>query len=158
MEAGKIAGLTLKLASLPTLSDQPKVVLMLKYLLPAMMLFSSLSIAAQNEPKEIVYYGFAPDIVTNYISGNRRSLGYIRVTVELMIEDKAFLPDIEHHEPLILDIIYGVISKQPEDKIKSLTGREEIRLDILDKLQQAMKRESGKTMIRDLLFTKYLYQ
>jgi flagellar protein FliL len=131
---------------------------MLKYLLPAMMLFSSLSIAAQSEPKEIVYYGFDPDIVTNYISGNRRSLGYIRVTVELMIEDKAFLTDIEHHEPLILDIIYGVISKQPEDKIKSLTGREEIRLAILEKLQQAMKRESGKTMIRDLLFTKYLYQ
>jgi flagellar protein FliL len=131
---------------------------MLKYLLPAMMLFSSLSIAAQSEPKEIVYYGFDPDIVTNYIAGNRRSLGYIRVSVELMLEDKAFLPDIEHHEPLILDIIYGVISKQPEDKIKSLTGREEIRLDILEKLQQAMKRESGKTMIRDLLFTKYLYQ
>lgn len=134
---------------------------MLKHLLLHLMLsilLLSLPTYAQEEPKEVVYYGFDPDIVTNYISGNRRSLGYIRITVELMIEDKAFLPAIEHHEPLILDIIYGTISKQPEDKIKSLTGREEIRMALLEKLQQAMKKEAGDSMIRDILFTKYLYQ
>ena len=115
---------------------------------------------AANTPMKAnyAYYGFDPDIVTNYISGNRRSLGYIRVTVELMIEDKAYLSSIEHHEPLILDIIVSTFNKQPEEKIKSLTGREEIRLTILDKLQQAMKKEAGQSMIKDILFTKYLYQ
>ena len=136
---------------------------MLKSVLNSLLLSVSLlvvapSALAQEQPNEIVYYGFDPDIVTNYISGNRRSLGYIRISVELMLEDKRFLPAIEHHEPLILDIIYGTISKQPEDKIKSLTGREEIRLNLLDKLQQAMKKEAGETIIRDILFTKYLYQ
>ncbi len=131
---------------------------MLRALLFSLLLLTTLPVLAQDKPKEIVYYGFDPDIVTNYISGNRRSLGYIRITVELMIEDKSFLPSVEHHEPLILDIIYGTISKQPEDKIKSLTGREEIRLAILEQLQQAMKKEAGDTIIRDLLFTKYLYQ
>ncbi len=131
---------------------------MLRSLLFSLLLLAALPTLAQNKPKEIVYYGFDPDIVTNYISGNRRSLGYIRITVELMIEDKSYLPAVEHHEPLILDIIYGTISKQPEDKIKSLTGREEIRLALLEKLQQAMKKEAGETIIRDLLFTKYLYQ
>ena len=127
-------------------------------LLSASLLAITPATLAQEQPNEIVYYGFDPDIVTNYISGNRRSLGYIRISVELMLEDKRFLPAIEHHEPLILDIIYGTISKQPEDKIKSLTGREEIRQNLLDKLQQAMKKEAGETIIRDILFTKYLYQ
>lgn len=131
---------------------------MLKTLPLCLLLLAALPSQAQEQPKEVVYYGFDPDIVTNYISGNRRSLGYIRITVELMLEDKSFLPAIEHHEPLILDIIYGTISKQPEDKIKSLTGREEIRLALLDQLQQAMKREAGNPIIRDILFTKYLYQ
>lgn len=131
---------------------------MLKILPLCLLLLITLPATAQEQPKEVVYYGFDPDIVTNYISGNRRSLGYIRITVELMLEDKAFLPAIEHHEPLILDIIYGTISKQPEDKIKSLTGREEIRLALLDQLQQAMKKEAGNPIIRDILFTKYLYQ
>ncbi|MDX5407361.1 MAG: flagellar basal body-associated protein FliL [Chromatiaceae bacterium] len=131
---------------------------MLKILPLCLLLLAALPTQAQEQPKEVVYYGFDPDIVTNYISGNRRSLGYIRITVELMLEDKSFLSAIEHHEPLILDIIYGTISKQPEDKIKSLTGREEIRLALLDQLQQAMKREAGNPIIRDILFTKYLYQ
>lgn len=146
-----------------TLFYQLKVILMIKrlllsFLLSAPLLLMPLPSVGQDIPKEIVYYGFDPDIVTNYISGNRRSLGYIRVTVELMIEDKAFLPAIEHHEPLILDIIIGMFTKQPEDKIKSLTGREEIRLAILQKLQETMKKEAGEPMIRDILFTKYLYQ
>ncbi len=154
--------LTLLLVSLPPFILQPKVILMIKSLLLSLvlsvpLLFATLPAVAQ-QPKEIVYYGFDPDIVTNYISGNRRSLGYIRVTVELMIEDKSYLGAIEHHEPLILDLIIGTFTKQPEDKIKSLTGREEIRLAILDKLQQAMKKETGNAMIRDILFTKYLYQ
>ncbi len=114
--------------------------------------------SAQQQPPEFVYYGFDPDIVTNYVSGNRRSLGYVRVTVELMVIDKRHLPTIEHHEPLILDTIIGILSKQSEDKVKSLTGREEIRTAILTKLQEVLRRETGDAMIKDLLFTKYLYQ
>lgn len=131
---------------------------MLKPLLLCLSLLTAMPVVAKQEPKEVIYYGFDPDIVTNYVSGNRRSLGYIRVTVELMVEDKAYLPAVEHHEPLILDIIIGIFTKQPEDKIKSLTGREEIRLAILEKLQQAMKKEAGESIIQDILFTKYLYQ
>ena len=43
---------------------------------------------AQQPPAEVVYYGFDPDIVTNYVSENRRSLGYLRVSVELMLPNK----------------------------------------------------------------------
>ncbi|MDX1537567.1 flagellar basal body-associated protein FliL [Arsukibacterium sp.] len=114
--------------------------------------------SARQQEAEFVYYGFDPDIVTNYVSGNRRSLGYVRVTVELMVTDKSFLPAIEHHEPLILDTIIGILSKQTEDNVKSLTGREQIRTAILTKLQEVLKRETGNAIIKDLLFTKYLYQ
>ncbi|MBV2130115.1 flagellar basal body-associated protein FliL [Arsukibacterium indicum] len=114
--------------------------------------------SARQQEAEFVYYGFDPDIVTNYVSGNRRSLGYVRVTIELMITDKRFLPAIEHHEPLILDTIIGILSKQTEDNVKSLTGREQIRTTILTKLQEVLKRETGDAIIKDLLFTKYLYQ
>ncbi|MDP4536292.1 flagellar basal body-associated protein FliL [Alkalimonas collagenimarina] len=120
-------------------------------------LFAAPSQARQNE-QDIVYYGFDPDIVTNYVTSGRRSLGYIRVTVELMVADRRYLADIEHHEPLILNTIIRIFNQQHEDKIKSLTGREEIRQTILQELQQILERETGQQMLRDLLFTKYLYQ
>lgn len=113
---------------------------------------------AQQPPAEVVYYGFDPDIVTNYVSENRRSLGYLRVSVELMLPNKELLKTIEYHEPLILDTIISILSKQPEQRVKSLSGREEIRLQILEQLQTVMKRETGQTIVQDILFTKYLYQ
>lgn len=115
-------------------------------------------VKAQQQTQEVVYYGFDPDIVTNYVTENRRSLGYLRVSVELMLPDKELLKTIEYHEPLILDTIISTLSKQPEQKVKSLSGREEIRQLILEQLQTAMKRETGQTIIQDVLFTKYLYQ
>lgn len=113
---------------------------------------------AQQPPAEVVYYGFDPDIVTNYVSENRRSLGYLRVSVELMLPNKELLKTIEYHEPLILDTIISILSKQPEQRVKSLSGREEIRLQMLEQLQTVMKRETGQTIVQDILFTKYLYQ
>jgi flagellar FliL protein len=120
-------------------------------------LFSA-PIQARQSEQDIVYYGFDPDIVTNYVTSGRRSLGYIRVTIELMVADRKYLPDIEHHEPLILNTIIRIFNQQHEDKIKSLTGREEIRQTILQELQQTLERETGEKMLRDILFTKYLYQ
>lgn len=133
----------------------------LKYAL-LVLLLSSPAHAQQQPPQQtgsdIVYYGFDPDIVTNYVAESKRTLGYIRVSVELMLPGKEMLPVIEYHEPIILDTIIGILSKQPEKKIKSLTGREEIRQQIIDQLQKTLQRETGQTIIQDVLFTKYLYQ
>ncbi len=115
------------------------------------------AVPATNKAK-VVYYGFDPDIVTNYVTTGQKSLGYVRVTMELMIKDEKFLPLVEHHEPMILNAIVGVFGKEQEDSIKSLTGREEIRLKILNQLNELMKKETGAAVVQDVLFTKYLYQ
>jgi flagellar FliL protein len=107
---------------------------------------------------KIVYFGFDPDIVTNYVTTGQKSIGYVRVTMELMIKDEKYLPLVEHHEPMILNAIVGVFGKENEDTIKSLTGREEVRIKILNKLNELMKKETGVAVIQDVLFTKYLYQ
>jgi flagellar FliL protein len=50
-----------------------------------------------------------------------------------------------------------ILSKEPEESIKSLTGREEIRKRCADKLKALLKEETGNDIIREVLFTKYLY-
>jgi len=134
----------------------------LRVLLPLifapLLLLTALPAQAQKNVPEVVYYGFDPDIVTNYVTENRRTLGYLRVSVELMLPSRDMLKTIEYHEPLILDTIIGILSKQSEEKVKSLHGREEIRLIILEQLQQVLRRETGQPMVQDVLFTKYLYQ
>jgi flagellar FliL protein len=107
---------------------------------------------------KVVYHGFDPDIVTNYVTDGQKSLGYVRVTMELMIKDEKLLEIVEHHEPLILDAIVNVFGKEMDTTIKSLQGREEVRMKILQKVNELLKKETGSELVQDVLFTKYLYQ
>jgi len=113
--------------------------------------------AAPAKPK-VSYYGFTNDIVTNYVTAGAKDLGYVRITMELMIKDEKYLPIIEHHDPMIQATIVKIFGKEPADKVKSLTGREEIRLEILNEVHAILKKETGDELVKDVLFTKYLYQ
>ncbi|PSU99473.1 flagellar basal body-associated protein FliL [Photobacterium leiognathi subsp. mandapamensis] len=109
-----------------------------------------------NQP-QITYYTLEPDITTNYVTQGKR-LGYIRLQIDLMIRDQKYLTEIEYHTPLIRDAIIEIVSKQPEAKIKSLTGREEIRRACQDQVNRLLLAETRHQPVAELLFTKFLYQ
>ena len=117
-------------------------------------LFSALPAKAESA---VGYYGFEPDIITNYIGQSSKKLGYVRVTVDLMLNDVSNIEVVEHHMPLLRDAIVQILSKESEETIKSLTGREEIRQRCANKLKTLLKEETGQEIVRDVLFTKYLY-
>ncbi|MGL4713682.1 MAG: flagellar basal body-associated protein FliL [Shewanella sp.] len=113
--------------------------------------------APATTPKgEYAYYGFDPEIVTNYIS-NRKKLGFVKISVELMVKSPDDLVTIERHNPLLRAAIVEVLGNQSEEKIKSLTGREEIRRECFEMVNNLITQESGKPVIVNLLFTSYLY-
>ena len=121
-------------------------------------MLSSAGTALAQERANYAYLGLEPEIVTNYISESAKKLGYVRVSVELMIHDVSLLEVAEHHMPLLRSTAIEIFGQQPEEKVKSLTGREEIRLAILKALQEHMKQETGGEVIKNVIFTKYLYQ
>ena len=73
-----------------------------------------------------------------------------------MIKNAANLQTVEHHAPLLRDAIIEILGKEPEEKIRSLTGREEVRIKCIREIKLRLKRETGKEIIQDVLFTKYL--
>ncbi|KZN46788.1 flagellar basal body-associated protein FliL [Pseudoalteromonas luteoviolacea] len=126
------------------------------HLLLIALLVSTLSFKLKAE-STVGYYGFEPDIITNYIGQSNKKLGYVRVTIDLMLDDISNIAVVEHHTPLLRDAIVQILSKEPEETIKSLTGREEIRQRCAAKLKTLLKEETGQEIIREVLFTKYLY-
>ena len=107
--------------------------------------------------KNYAYFSLEPEIVTNYLGSSARKLGFVRVSIELMLEDAEFLEAAEHHSPLIRAATIEVFGGQPEEKVRSLTGREDIRRNCLEKIKALMIRETGSEMVKDVIFTKYLY-
>ena len=107
--------------------------------------------------KSYAYFSLEPEIVTNYLGSSARKLGFVRVSIELMLEDPDFLEAAEHHSPLMRAAAIEVFGSQPAERVKSLTGREDIRRTCLEKLKQLMLRETGSEMIKDVIFTRYIY-
>lgn len=104
---------------------------------------------------DYAYYGFEPSIITNYVSVKKK-MGYVRISVELMIENSSNFEIVEHHAPLLRDAIITIIGQQPESKIKSINGRHEIQRLCEDKIKALLKKETGGTLIKKLLFTQWL--
>lgn len=117
------------------------------------MLFSIITLPAK--AVEYVYFGFEPDIITNYVA-TKKKLGYVRLTVELMMEDSNNLEIIEHHAPLLRDAIITIIGQQPEDKVRSIRGRNEIKDMCEEKVKSLLTQETGKPVIKKILFTQWL--
>jgi flagellar FliL protein len=120
-----------------------------------LLLLASLSISLDTKAADYAYFGFEPQIITNYVAVKKK-MGYVRLTVELMIEDSSNYEAVEHHSPLLRDAIINIIGQQPEAKIKSINGRHEIQKLCEDKVKELLKQETGKTLIKKLLFTQWL--
>ena len=133
-----------------------KIILLLASLL-TILSYHSVVNGQEVTRKSFAYFSLEPDIVTNYLGSSARKLGFIRVTIELMLEDSDLLEAAEHHSPLMRAATIEVFGSQPAEKVKSLTGREDIRRNCLEKLQELMLKETGSKMIKDVIFTKYLY-
>ena len=116
-------------------------------------------IMAQEESgtPRLAYFTLEPDLTTNFYT-QEKQLGYIQVRIDIMVANETDLPLIEKHQPLIRDAVIELLGKQTEETIKSLAGREDLRKSLVEELNSILLPETGKTVIADLLFTKYLYQ
>ncbi len=124
------------------------------------MSFTSWMAHAQQESASpnYAYIALDPDIVTNYAGDNSKKLGYLKVTVEVMLDNPEYIMAIEHHMPLLRATAIEIIGAQSEQKVRSLTGREEMRREIMNEFRGLLLRETGKEMVKDIIFTKYLRQ
>ncbi|MFB9137479.1 flagellar basal body-associated protein FliL [Vibrio sp. AK197] len=132
-----------------------------RYLAQIMIIVSTCiafpSIASEEGQDKLAYFTLEPDLTTNFYTKGKQ-LGYIQVRIDIMVAREADLALIEQHQPLIRDAIVELLGKQSEDTIKSLAGREDLRKNLVEHLNNILLPEVGRTIIADLLFTKYLYQ
>lgn len=126
---------------------------MIRALLASLLLMFG-SVASQ--AADYTYFDFEPDLITNYISDGP-NIGFVRLTVSIQVASAADLTLVQTHEPLLRSALVEYIGEQPENRVKSLEGREEIRKACFELVNTLLERETKKKLATDLLFTKYLY-
>ncbi len=120
-------------------------------------LFLSSFAMAKDAKAQYRYFTLEPEITTNFITQGTQ-LGYIKVKINLMVNQDDRLEMVQKHEPLILDAVIEVLNQESEANIKSTAGKEAIRQAMLAKINQILLEETGETVLNDLFFTQYLYQ
>ncbi|RTZ13798.1 flagellar basal body-associated protein FliL [Vibrio aquaticus] len=115
------------------------------------------ALAEDESAPKLAYFTLEPDLTTNFFTKGKK-LGYIQVRIDIMVASEADLKVIEQHQPLIRDAVIELLGRQSEETITSLAGREDLRKTLVSQLNETLLPETGKTIIADLLFTKYLYQ
>ncbi|MFY2510332.1 flagellar basal body-associated protein FliL [Vibrio pectenicida] len=121
-------------------------------------ILSSLPLLAEESGEDkLAYFTLEPDLTTNFYTKGKK-LGYIQVRIDIMVANSTDLSVIEQHQPLIRDAVIELLGKQSADTITSLAGREDLRKTLVERLNAILLPETGRTVIADLLFTKYLYQ
>ncbi|MCA1767322.1 MAG: flagellar basal body-associated FliL family protein, partial [Idiomarina sp.] len=92
-------------------------------------IFLWLSSVSAASAQDVAYYGFEPDITTNYLKeGNDYRLGFIRVAVEVMVPDPSYISVVEHHAPLLRNAFVSILSTATERQVRTMTGRDQLRL------------------------------
>jgi flagellar FliL protein len=127
---------------------------MFKYLFFFSFLLTLSANISPAKASDYAYFGFEPDIITNYVAVKKK-MGYVRLTVELMVEGDN-LTIVEHHSPLLRDAIINIIGQQSEAKVKSIKGRAEIQLECEEQVKELLIKETGEPLIKKLLFTQWL--
>lgn len=124
-------------------------------LLLTLCLFSTTA----NAQDSVAYYGFEPDITTNYLKeGNDYRLGFVRVAVEVMVSEPSYVGVVEHHAPLLRDEFISILGTATERQVRTMTGRDQLRLKCLERAQELLAQETGNPVIKEVIFTKYIYQ
>lgn len=105
----------------------------------------------------ISYYDLAPEIVTNYSSQGHK-VGYVRVRIQIMVPSPEELEVVTHHAPMIRDIVIKVLNNKTKEEIASPSGRDMIQTECKTQVELFMQQEEQRKVIKDLLFTNYIYQ
>lgn len=132
-----------------------------KILLALMMLVAPLLCAEEEEEGKteeaapvMNYYQIKPSLVANLAGGGK----YIRCDVQLMTTDGGFFEDLKLHGPALRHSLLLLLSEQDGKRIKTVSGKEELRKKALSEIGKLMQDLSGKNELKALFFTTFFVQ
>jgi flagellar FliL protein len=133
---------------------------MLKRLLPLLLMIvltpAALASAKKEEPAApSEYIELKPAFVTNYGSG---AIHFLKADVTLRVPDPQMTQAVLRHLPQIRHTLVMLLSRQEEQDIATMEGKEQLRQEALAAVRAVIEAEEGKPGVEDLLFTGFILQ
>ena len=124
-------------------------------LLGCVFVFISAAMGEEEEKVSTSYLQIKPSIVTNY--GGAGKLRYFKSDISLRVVS-ADEERVAWHLPYIRSELVSLFSRQDEAALTTREGKEGLRQQALEAVQEVLQEEEGAPMIEDLLFTNFIIQ
>ncbi|HEY3699080.1 MAG TPA: flagellar basal body-associated FliL family protein [Spongiibacteraceae bacterium] len=103
------------------------------------------------------YFEIKPALITNY--GGPGPIHFLKVEISLRLDKDAEASSlVMHHMPHIRHELVMLFSRQSEDNLATMQGKEQLRQDALSAVQKVLETEEHKKLVGDLLFTNFVIQ
>ncbi len=110
----------------------------------------------EEQLKEYAYLAFEKPLVVNFQAEDGKTR-FLKADVSLMLEkDKE--DEIKKHLPKIEHVVNMVFSRQKFETLLLPEGKEKMRAEALEEINNALKDEVGEVGIDDVLYTNFVAQ
>lgn len=106
---------------------------------------------------KVTYVEMKPPFITNP-QGGPDKLGYVKAEVSLRIASEAVAKTIEEHMPLLRHQLVLLLSSETADELAKPEAQENLRVQALKAVNDALQNEDGALKVEDLLFTSFVIQ
>jgi len=108
------------------------------------------------ETQPAIYLPIDPAFVVNFASQGKAR--FLQVTVEVMTRDPLMPDHIKLHMPVIRNNLMLLFSSQSYDGVSTLEGKESLREEALEVVQQILEEETGDPGVEAVYFTSFVMQ
>ena len=103
------------------------------------------------------YIELKPAFVVNY--GGVGKIKYLKADISLRVDDPEAIEAVNHHMPLIRNALVLLFSRQTNEAMASVEGKEAMRQDSLTEINRLLEEETGhQAAIKDVLFNNLVMQ
>lgn len=111
---------------------------------------------AEPAVKPAIYHELKPPFVVNYQWQGRQR--YAQISISIMTRDPTSIAALEKHMPLVKNNLLEAFGSQNFDGLRTPEGKEALRQQALETLQQIVLDETGNAGIEQVLFTNFVMQ
>lgn len=107
-------------------------------------------------PSSAIYIPMQPAFVVNY--GGTGRLKYLKAELSIRVADVESATRVRHHMPLIRNSMVMLFSRQTDEDLDTLEGKEMLRQTALNNINTLLMEEEGESGVVDLYFNNLLVQ
>ncbi len=111
--------------------------------------------AAESAAIQSTYLDLKPPFVANF--GGHERLSYLKTEVALRVQiggERAVM----HHMPALRHHLLMLLSRQTEEGVTTMEGKEFLRQEALQEVRNVLSAEAGDHKVLDLLFNSFIVQ